>query len=32
MLREKNKSLEMKLAELLRHGSENDVIADKLQR
>ncbi len=32
MLREKNKSLEMKLAELLRHGRENDVIADKLQR
>jgi uncharacterized protein YigA (DUF484 family) len=30
MLRERIKSLEVKLAELLRHGEENDAIADRL--
>ncbi|MBN9429417.1 MAG: DUF484 family protein [Burkholderiales bacterium] len=32
VLREKHRVLEMKLAELLRIGQENDAIADKLQR
>jgi uncharacterized protein YigA (DUF484 family) len=32
LLRDKNKALEMRLAELLRIGQENDAIADKLQR
>lgn len=32
MLRDKNKALELKLAELVHHGRENDAIADKLQR
>jgi uncharacterized protein YigA (DUF484 family) len=32
LLRDKNKALEMRLAELLRLGQENDAIADKLQR
>ena len=32
ILRDKNKSLEMRLAELLRLGRENDAINDKLQR
>jgi hypothetical protein len=32
LLREKNKALEMRLAELLRIGQENDAIADRLQR
>jgi len=31
-LREKNKTLEMRLAELLRFGKENEAILDKLQR
>lgn len=31
LLRDKNKSLEMRLAELVRIGQENDAIADKLQ-
>jgi hypothetical protein len=30
MLRERIKSLEMRLADLLRHGEENDAIADRL--
>jgi uncharacterized protein YigA (DUF484 family) len=30
MLRERIKSLELKIAELMRHGRENDAIADKL--
>jgi uncharacterized protein len=32
LLREKNRMTEMKLAELVRIGQENDVITDKLQR
>jgi len=32
ILRERNKQFELKLAELVRHGRENDAIADKLQR
>ena len=32
MLREKIRSLELKAAEMIRHGQENVVIADKLQR
>jgi uncharacterized protein YigA (DUF484 family) len=32
MLREKNKLLERRLAELLRHGHENDSIAEKFNR
>lgn len=32
MLREKIRSLELKGAEMIRHGNENTVIADKLQR
>ncbi len=32
LLREKNRLTEMKLAELIRIGQENDVITDKLQR
>lgn len=32
MLRDKNKALELRLAELVHHGRENDAIADKLQR
>ena len=32
LLREKNRLSEMKLAELIRIGQENDVITDKLQR
>jgi uncharacterized protein YigA (DUF484 family) len=32
LLREKNKGLELRLAELLRIGQENDAIAAKLQR
>ena len=32
MLREKIKGLEMKAAEMIRHGHENTAIADKLQR
>jgi uncharacterized protein YigA (DUF484 family) len=31
-LREKNKLLEDKLAELIRFGEENDVISDKVHR
>ena len=31
-LREKNKTLELKVAELMRFGQENDAIAEKLQR
>ena len=31
-LREKNKVLELKVAELMRFGQENDAIAEKLQR
>lgn len=31
-LRDKNKTLEMKLADLLRHGQENDAIVEKLHR
>lgn len=31
-LREKNKLLELKVAELMRFGQENDAIAEKLQR
>ena len=30
MLRERIKSLEMRIAEMVRHGQENDAIADKL--
>ena len=30
MLRERIKSLEMRIAEMMRHGQENDAIADKL--
>ena len=30
MLRERIKSLEMRVAEMVRHGQENDAIADKL--
>ncbi len=32
LLRERNKQFELRLAELLRHGRENDAIAEKLQR
>jgi uncharacterized protein len=32
MLREKNKGLEMRLVEMIRHGQENMAIADKLHR
>ena len=32
MLREKIRALELKAAEMIRHGQENVVIADKLQR
>ncbi|MFW5330953.1 DUF484 family protein [Hydrogenophaga sp. ZJX-1] len=32
MLREKIKGLELKAAEMIRHGQENTTIADKLQR
>lgn len=32
LLRDKIKGLELKAAELIRHGSENTAIADKLQR
>lgn len=32
LLREKNKALEMRLAELVRIGQENDAIVDRLQR
>lgn len=32
VLREKNRALEMRLAELIRHGQENDAIVDKMQR
>lgn len=32
MLREKIRGLELKAAEMMRHGKENTVIADKLQR
>jgi uncharacterized protein len=32
VLRDKNKALELRLAELLRIGQENDAIVDKLQR
>ena len=32
LLREKNRALELRLAELLRIGQENDAIADRLQR
>lgn len=32
LLREKNKALEMRLADLLRNGQENDAIAGKLQK
>jgi uncharacterized protein YigA (DUF484 family) len=32
VLREKNKALEMRLAELLRIGQENDAIGERLQR
>ena len=32
ILRERNKQFELKLAELVHHGRENDAIADKLQR
>jgi uncharacterized protein len=32
ILRDKNKALEMRLADLLRIGQENDAIAEKLQR
>jgi uncharacterized protein len=32
LVREKNRMTEMKLAELIRIGQENDVITDKLQR
>lgn len=32
MLREKIKALELKAAEMIRHGHENTAIADKLQR
>ncbi|MDP3833380.1 MAG: DUF484 family protein, partial [Hydrogenophaga sp.] len=32
MLREKIRSLELKGAEMIRHGNENTTIADKLQR
>lgn len=32
MLREKIRTLELKGAEMIRHGNENTVIADKLQR
>jgi len=32
MLREKIKGLELKAAEMIRHGKENTAIADKLQR
>jgi len=32
VLREKNRALEMKLAELLRIGQDNDAIGEKLQR
>jgi len=31
-LRERHKSLELKLAELIRYGQENDALADKLNR
>lgn len=31
-LREKNKALEYKMAELIHYGQQNDVIADKMQR
>src|SRR5574343_804603 len=32
MLREKIRALELKAAEMIRHGQENVTIADKLQR
>ena len=32
VLREKSKALERRLAELIRHGEENDAIAERLQR
>jgi len=32
LLRDKNKALELKLGELVRHGRENDAISDRLQR
>lgn len=32
LLREKNKALEMRVAEMLRNGQENDAIADRLAR
>jgi len=32
MLRERHKALEMRLAELVQHGRENDLIAEQLQR
>ncbi|MBA4266657.1 MAG: DUF484 domain-containing protein, partial [Comamonadaceae bacterium] len=32
MLREKIRGLELKAAEMIRHGQENTTIADKLQR
>jgi uncharacterized protein YigA (DUF484 family) len=31
-LREKNRALELKVAELMRHGQENDAIAERLAR
>ncbi len=31
VLREKNRSLELRLADMIRHGQENDAIADKMQ-
>ncbi|MBI3369291.1 MAG: DUF484 family protein, partial [Burkholderiales bacterium] len=32
MLREKNKGLEQKIIEMIRHGQENVAIADRLHR
>ncbi len=32
VLREKNRALEMKLADLMRNGQENDAIVEKMQR
>ena len=31
VLREKNRTLELRLADLIRHGQENDAIAEKMQ-
>jgi uncharacterized protein len=32
VLREKNRALEMRLADMFRHGQENDAIVEKMQR